>query len=120
VNLKNLVSGLADDKDALLGSLDSISAPVGRDRRPGQGHPQAVRQRHQGPARRRRQPGQEQGRARPHPPGAADQAREGRPDRRSTAPWFNFYLCQFTGQVTVAGKPLPVDYQTNSDRCSLP
>jgi len=34
--------------------------------------------------------------------------------------WFNFYLCQFTGQVTVAGKPLPVDYQTNSDRCSLP
>jgi phospholipid/cholesterol/gamma-HCH transport system substrate-binding protein len=34
--------------------------------------------------------------------------------------WFNFYLCQFTGRVVVAGKPLPVDYKTNSDRCSLP
>ena len=34
--------------------------------------------------------------------------------------WFNFYLCQFTGEVKVAGQALPVDYQTNSDRCSLP
>ena len=34
--------------------------------------------------------------------------------------WFNFYLCQFTGKITVANITVPVDYQTGSDRCSLP
>jgi phospholipid/cholesterol/gamma-HCH transport system substrate-binding protein len=34
--------------------------------------------------------------------------------------WFNFYLCRFAGRVTVAGATIPVDYDVNSDRCSLP
>ena len=55
--------------------------PVGRDLRPAVGHPQALRQGHQAPARRRRQHRQEQGRAGPGAAGAADQAGEGRPDR---------------------------------------
>jgi phospholipid/cholesterol/gamma-HCH transport system substrate-binding protein len=33
--------------------------------------------------------------------------------------WFNFYLCQFQGKVTVAGVTVPVQYNTGSDRCSL-
>jgi phospholipid/cholesterol/gamma-HCH transport system substrate-binding protein len=33
--------------------------------------------------------------------------------------WFNFYLCQFKGNVRVAGQSFPVTYNTGSDRCSL-
>ena len=33
--------------------------------------------------------------------------------------WFNFYLCQFQGKVRVAGQTIPVAYNTGSDRCSL-
>jgi phospholipid/cholesterol/gamma-HCH transport system substrate-binding protein len=33
--------------------------------------------------------------------------------------WFNFYLCQFQGKVTVAGLTVPVQYNTGSDRCAL-
>jgi phospholipid/cholesterol/gamma-HCH transport system substrate-binding protein len=33
--------------------------------------------------------------------------------------WFNFYLCQFQGKVTVAGLTVPVQYNTGSDRCDL-
>jgi phospholipid/cholesterol/gamma-HCH transport system substrate-binding protein len=33
--------------------------------------------------------------------------------------WFNFYLCQFQGNVRVAGVTVPVQYNTGSDRCAL-
>jgi phospholipid/cholesterol/gamma-HCH transport system substrate-binding protein len=33
--------------------------------------------------------------------------------------WFNFYLCDFTGQVRIGGKALPVRYDTGSSRCNL-
>ena len=33
--------------------------------------------------------------------------------------WFNFYLCHFSGHVTVAGQSFPVNYDTGSDRCDL-
>ncbi len=33
--------------------------------------------------------------------------------------WFNFYLCNFTGRVTVAGQSVPVKYNTGSERCDL-
>ncbi len=34
--------------------------------------------------------------------------------------WFNFYLCEFQGRVNLpGGQALPVSYQTGSDRCSL-
>src|SRR4029453_16929061 len=32
--------------------------------------------------------------------------------------WFNFYLCHFQGNVRVAGQTIPVSYNTGSDRCS--
>jgi phospholipid/cholesterol/gamma-HCH transport system substrate-binding protein len=33
--------------------------------------------------------------------------------------WFNFYLCSFTGDVTFAGQSHPIEYKTGSDRCDL-
>ena len=33
--------------------------------------------------------------------------------------WFNFYLCQFKGNVKFAGQDFPVEYETGSDRCDL-
>ena len=34
--------------------------------------------------------------------------------------WFNFYLCEFQGRVKLpGGVDLPVSYQTGSDRCNL-
>ena len=93
---------------------------LGRDRRPGRGHPQAVRQRHQGAARGRRQLGEEQGRARSHHAGAARSSSRKVGRTAIYGSWFNFYLCEFTGNVRVAGQDNEIDYKTNSDRCSLP
>jgi phospholipid/cholesterol/gamma-HCH transport system substrate-binding protein len=33
--------------------------------------------------------------------------------------WFNFYLCNFTGQIRLGRTALPVDYRTGSTRCHL-
>jgi phospholipid/cholesterol/gamma-HCH transport system substrate-binding protein len=33
--------------------------------------------------------------------------------------WFNFYLCDFTGQVRVGSTAIPITYDTGSDRCHL-
>jgi phospholipid/cholesterol/gamma-HCH transport system substrate-binding protein len=33
--------------------------------------------------------------------------------------WFNFYLCQFQGKVTLPGVTVPVSYNTGSARCDL-
>jgi phospholipid/cholesterol/gamma-HCH transport system substrate-binding protein len=33
--------------------------------------------------------------------------------------WFNFYLCDFTGQVRIGKTAIPVRYDTGSDRCKL-
>ena len=33
--------------------------------------------------------------------------------------WFNFYLCDFTGQVRIGKTAVPVDYKVGSDRCNL-
>jgi phospholipid/cholesterol/gamma-HCH transport system substrate-binding protein len=33
--------------------------------------------------------------------------------------WFNFYLCNVTGQVRIGSTALPISYDTNSDRCHL-
>ena len=33
--------------------------------------------------------------------------------------WFNFYLCDFTGQIRLGKNAIPVHYQTGSDRCTL-
>ena len=96
--------------------------PVGRDRRPGQGHPQAVRQRHQdlrgvagNLAKNRRE---------------IDRALQVLPIKLEKVgrtaiygSWFNFYLCEFKGKVTLPGRhrsPSPQTYNTNSERCRSP
>ena len=34
--------------------------------------------------------------------------------------WFNFYLCDFSGQVRLpGGTALPVKYNTNASRCDI-
>ncbi len=33
--------------------------------------------------------------------------------------WFNFYLCDFTGQIRIGKTAVPVNYQTGSSRCHL-
>lgn len=33
--------------------------------------------------------------------------------------WFNFYLCQFQGKVRLPGITVPVEYNTGSERCDL-
>ncbi len=33
--------------------------------------------------------------------------------------WFNFYLCDFTGQIRIGKQAIPVDYKTGSSRCHL-
>ena len=33
--------------------------------------------------------------------------------------WFNFYLCNFTGQVRLGTTAVPISYDTGSDRCHL-
>ena len=33
--------------------------------------------------------------------------------------WFNFYLCNFTGQIRIGKTAVPVSYDTGSSRCNL-
>ena len=33
--------------------------------------------------------------------------------------WFNFYLCNFTGQIRIGRTAVPVSYNTGSARCNL-
>jgi phospholipid/cholesterol/gamma-HCH transport system substrate-binding protein len=33
--------------------------------------------------------------------------------------WFNFYLCNFTGQIRIGKNAIPVNYNTGSSRCNL-
>jgi phospholipid/cholesterol/gamma-HCH transport system substrate-binding protein len=33
--------------------------------------------------------------------------------------WFNFYLCNFTGQIRIGKTAIPVNYATGSSRCNL-
>jgi phospholipid/cholesterol/gamma-HCH transport system substrate-binding protein len=33
--------------------------------------------------------------------------------------WFNFYLCDFTGQIRIGKTAVPVSYNTGSSRCNL-
>ena len=99
VNLKNLVSGLADDKDALLGSLDSISALsvetadlVKGIRKPFVNDIKGLRGVAGNLAKNK---------------GEVDRTLQVLPIKLEKVgrtaiygSWFNFYLCQFTGQVT--------------------
>jgi phospholipid/cholesterol/gamma-HCH transport system substrate-binding protein len=120
VSLRQLVGGLTQDRQAILSSLDSISdlsvetagllkgirAPLVQDVK-------QLRAFAGNLARGR---------------GELDRALQVLPIKLNKVgrtaiygSWFNFYLCHFQGTVQVGSAPqVPVNYQTNSDRCSLP
>jgi phospholipid/cholesterol/gamma-HCH transport system substrate-binding protein len=120
ISLRDLVGGLADDRDPILDSLDSISdlsvetagllkgirAPLINDVK-------QLRKVAGNLADNR---------------GELDRALQVLPIKLNKVgrtaiygSWFNFYLCSFRGTVQVGDLPRQnVDYQTGSDRCSLP
>lgn len=120
VNLKKLIGGLADDKDDILGSLDSISvlseetAGLVEELRPPIVKDVKQLRKFAGNLAKNR--------------AEIDRALQVLPiklnkiGRTATyGSWFNFYLCNFTGTVKVGPVgPLPVNYKTSAQRCSLP
>ena len=123
VELQQFVSGLKDDRNAILGSLNDVSdlavqtaglvkdarAPLTRD------------------ISQLRRVAEILDRNRPE----IDKALQILPLKlqkigrtASYGSWFNFYLCNFRGTVTLPGVahqplPIPVDYNTNTPRCDL-
>jgi phospholipid/cholesterol/gamma-HCH transport system substrate-binding protein len=123
VELQQFVSGLKDDRDAILGSLDDVSdlavqtaglvkearAPLTRD------------------ISQLRRVAQTLDENRPE----IDRALQILPLKlqkigrtASYGSWFNFYLCNFRGKVTLPGPAqqqltLPIDYNTQTPRCDL-
>ena len=123
IKLRQFVSGLSDDRQAILGSLDSISALAVQTSDLVTGHPAAADQRLKQLRERRRQPRPQQGRDRPGPAGAADQAATRSVARRRTArSSTSTSATSRARQVPAGGSPikeLPLDYATNSPRCDL-
>lgn len=119
VNFKTLVSGLARDRQAILGSLDQISelSVQTADLVDGVNEP-LVRDIAQ---LRRLGANVERNR------GELDRALKVLPIKltkigrtASYGSWFNFYLCHFQGRVRLpGGASLPVDYNTGGARCDL-
>ena len=115
---KQFVGGLNQDRDAILGSLDQISqlsvqtaSLVKGVRSPLVGDIANLRQLTANIQRNR---------------GELDRALQVLPIKLEKVgrtaiygSWFNFYLCQFTGKLRVAGQSIPVNYQTGSARCHL-
>lgn len=122
VQLQQFVSGLKDDREAIVGSLDDISdlavqtSDLVRDARPA-----LTRDISQ---LRRVVATLDDNRA------EIDRALQIMPIKlakigrtASYGSWFNFYLCNFKGRVRVPGPDgglvLPIDFDTNSARCDL-
>ena len=119
-SFRTLVSGLKDDREAILASLDGISAlsvqtaDLVKGIRPS--FVQDVKQlrRFAGNVDRNK--------------AELDRALQVLPIKLTKVgrtaiygSFFNFYLCAFTGKVQLpGGQSLPVNYQTGSDRCDLP
>lgn len=119
VSLKNLVSGLANDRDALLSPLESISSLAVQT----SGLLKGIRGSFAADVKGLRAVTGNLARNRSE----IDRALQVLPIKLNKVgrtaiygSWFNFYLCQFHGRVKVAGVTIPVDYATGSDRCSLP
>jgi phospholipid/cholesterol/gamma-HCH transport system substrate-binding protein len=116
---RTFVGGLADDREAILGSLDDISDLSVRTA----GLLSGIREPFVGDIRQlRRLAGNlDNGKA------EIDRAMQVLPiklekiGRTATyGSWFNFYLCHFQGRVRLpGGASVPVDYNTGSDRCDL-
>ncbi|MGA9748790.1 MAG: MlaD family protein [Nocardioides sp.] len=119
VNLRRFVGGLSQDREAILGSLDSVSALAVETSdlvtgiRPGL--TRDVKQ------LRKVAGNLDAGKA------EIDRALQVLPIKLEKigrtavyGSWFNFYLCNFKGQVKLpAGITVPVDYNTGGARCDL-
>lgn len=120
IQLRRFVGGLAQDREAILGSLDSISdlavetSDLVTDIRPGL--TKDVTELKKVTANLRRNEAE------------LDRAIKVLPIKLEKVgrtaiygSWFNFYLCDFTGQVRLPGvkTPLPVKYDTNASRCDI-
>jgi phospholipid/cholesterol/gamma-HCH transport system substrate-binding protein len=119
IKLRRFVGGLSQDREAILGSLDSVSALAVETSdlvtgiRPGL--TRDVKQ------LRRVAGNLDAGKA------EIDRALQVLPIKLEKVgrtaiygSWFNFYLCNFKGQVKLpAGATLPIDYNTGGARCDL-
>lgn len=118
-SFRTLVSGLKDDRQAILGSLDKVSAlsVETADLVDGIREPLVEDIKHlrkvAGNIDRNK--------------GELDRALQVLPIKLNKigrtaiyGSFFNFYLCEFKGRVSVAGRTLtPLNYQTGSERCDL-
>ena len=119
VKLRQFVSGLSQDREAILGSLDSVSALAVQTSdlvtgiRPGLTTDVKQLRNVAGTLDRNK--------------AEIDRALQVLPiklnkvGRTATyGSWFNFYLCNFEGRVKLpGGKALPIDYTTGGARCNL-
>jgi phospholipid/cholesterol/gamma-HCH transport system substrate-binding protein len=119
IQMRKFIGGLSQDREAILGSLDSISslsvqtAQLVTGIRPGLVKDVKELRAVTGNINRNRS--------------EVDRALKVLPikltkvGRTATyGSWFNFYLCEFKGTVTVAGKEVPIPaYETGSDRCHI-
>ena len=119
VKLRRFVGGLSQDREAILGSLDSVSALAVETSdlvtgiRPGLTRDVKELRKVAGNL--------DAGK------GEIDRALQVLPIKLETVgrtaiygSWFNFYLCNFNGRVKLpAGVTLPVDYTTGAERCDL-
>ncbi len=119
IKLREFVSGLSQDREAILGSLDSVSALAVETSdlvtgiRPGLTKDITQLRKVAGTLDKNK--------------GEIDRALQVLPIKLNKVgrtaiygSWFNFYLCSFKGQVKLpGGASVPVDYDTGGARCNL-
>lgn len=118
VNLRRFVSGLSDDREAILGSLDSISdlavqtSSLVTGIRPGLTKDVTQLRKVAGTLNANK--------------AEIDRALQVLPIKLNKigrtaiyGSWFNFYLCNFKGRVKLPGLTIPIDYKTGGARCNL-
>lgn len=119
VKLREFVSGLSQDREAILGSLDSVSSLAVQTSdlvtgiRPGLTEDITQLRKVAGTLDRNK--------------GEIDRALQVLPIKLNKVgrtaiygSWFNFYLCNFKGRVKLpGGATVPVDYDTGGARCNL-
>jgi phospholipid/cholesterol/gamma-HCH transport system substrate-binding protein len=119
VKLRQFVSGLSGDREAILGSLDSVSALAVETSELVTGvRPALTRDIKQ---LRRVAGNLDRGK------GEIDRALKVLPIKLNKigrtaiyGSWFNFYLCNFTGEVKLPlGQSVPVSYKPGAERCDL-
>ena len=115
---RTFVGGLKEDRNAILGSLDQISALSAETA----GLVDGLREPFVEDIKQLRRTAEVLDRGK----GELDRALQVLPIKLQKVgrtaiygSWFNFYLCEFKGNVKFAGQDFPIDYTTDSPRCDL-